>query len=94
MQDLIKQREEIVSKAHIEWLSKAYTCKCDSEKTAISYGFLGQAVKEALEEYHDLVIDEVIKEIEDILEKDKWENNGTRLDYRIEKLINKLKTSK
>ena len=46
----MKTNKEIVEELHIKWLSKADTAKIrDSESTVILYGYLGQAVKEALE---------------------------------------------
>lgn len=41
--------EEMVKSAHLKWLEKAKTVKIDgSEMTVLPYGYLGQAIKEAL----------------------------------------------
>lgn len=46
------KKQEILNKAHIEWLLKAETAKINgNEMTVLPYGFLIQAISQSLDDY-------------------------------------------
>lgn len=60
---LQEEREAIARQIHVGWLSKAKTAVIDgSEMTVLPYGYLSQAVKDALLSYEEKVVARVREE--------------------------------
>jgi hypothetical protein len=73
--------EETVNEAHIKWLSKAETAKIDGvEMTVLPYGYLGQAINEALQSQHQSYIEE-FKRLCEGMKMDRETGDGYSAGY-------------
>jgi hypothetical protein len=97
-----KQESELIEKLHIKYLEKAYEAKINgSNMTVLPYGYLSQAIKEALSHQREEVIDFNKAELNQLigLVKDKVINGsyyGNKNQYyrRNERILEKLNSLK